>query len=82
MKLKQRALGLALIFASSPGLAQTTPAVPGQGVSTDTAILGLMFFTLGGVLIIAIVSFAMFLRKRSNRDAASRALFGQGESQR
>jgi hypothetical protein len=71
---------LALLFCvlETPSWAQTTPSVLGQGVATDTAIPSLMFFTLGSVLLIAIVSFALFLRKRSNRDAASRALLGKG----
>jgi hypothetical protein len=34
----------------------------------------LIFFTLGVVLLLAVVGFMAFLRKRSNRQAADRAL--------
>lgn len=52
-------------------LAQSPPPpaeVQGEPVST------LMFFTLGIALVLAIGAFAWFLRKRSNRAAAERAL--------
>jgi hypothetical protein len=67
------------VAASTPTLAQETPTVSIQSLATGTAIPMLMFFTLGSVLLIAIGSFVMFLRKRSNRGAASRALLGKGE---
>jgi hypothetical protein len=52
-------------FAQSP----PPPAeVAGEPIST------LMLFTLGAVLLLAIGSLVWFLRKRSNRDAADRAL--------
>ena len=50
--------------ANAPALAE----VHGKPVST------LMFFTLGIVLFVAIVAFVGFLRKRSNREAADRAI--------
>ncbi len=34
----------------------------------------LMFMTLGAILLFAVLQFAYFLRKRSNRDAAKDAL--------
>lgn len=64
-------LGASAFAASAAdALAQTPPTaeVAGEPVST------LMFFTLGAVLLLAIGSFIWFLRKRSNREAADRAL--------
>lgn len=52
-------------------LAQAPPPpaeVQGEPVST------LMFFTLGAALLLAVGAFLWFLRKRSNRAAAERAL--------
>lgn len=39
----------------------------------------LMFMTLGAVLLLAIVQFVLFLRKRRNRAIAARALGGGEE---
>ena len=60
-----------IILLTNPAFAQDAPApaeVHGEPIS------GLMFFTLGIALLIAIGSFAWFLRKRSNRQAADKAL--------
>lgn len=62
--------GTYLAFASA-ALAQAAPPpaeVHGEPVSA------LMFFTLGVGLLIAVGSLVWFLRKRSNREAADRAL--------
>jgi hypothetical protein len=67
----KKAAILITFLLSTPALAQDAPApaeVHGEPIS------GLMFFTLGVVLLIAIGSFAWFLRKRSNRQAADKAL--------
>lgn len=64
------AFAFAVTFAAS-ALAQNAPPpaeVQGEPIST------LMLFTLVAALIIAIGLFAWFLRKRSNRAAADRAL--------
>lgn len=56
---------------ATSALAQNIPPpaeVHGEPVSA------LMFFTLGAALLLAIGSFGWFLRKRSNRAAADRAL--------
>lgn len=56
---------------ATTALAQEAPApaeVQGEPISI------LMFFTLGAAVVIAIGLFAWFLRKRSNRAAADRAL--------
>jgi len=70
--MKALLLSASALFATAlDAVAQNAPPpaeVAGEPVSS------LMFFTLGGVLLIAIGSFAWFLRKRSNRDAADRAL--------
>ncbi len=61
----------ALAATAADALAQNAPPpaeVAGEPVSS------LMFFTLGIVLLLAIGSFVWFLRKRSNREAAERAL--------
>jgi ABC-type uncharacterized transport system permease subunit len=61
---------LAVTFATS-AFAQNAPApaeVQGEPISL------LMFFTLGGAALIAVGLFVWFLRKRSNREAADRAL--------
>jgi hypothetical protein len=62
---------LAYLVLATSAFAQAPPPpaeVQGEPVSW------LMFFTLGIALLIAVGSFAWFLRKRSNRDAADRAL--------
>ncbi len=41
---------------------------------TDQAIPGLMFFTLGAVLLIAVGGLIYFLRRRSNRAAMERVI--------
>lgn len=56
---------------STAALAQDAPApaeVAGEPIST------LMFFTIGAALAIAVGAFVFFLRSRSNRAAAERAL--------
>lgn len=61
----------ATVALPAVALAQNPPPpaeVQGEPVST------LMFFTLGIALLLAIGAFVWFLRKRSNRDAAERAL--------
>jgi heme/copper-type cytochrome/quinol oxidase subunit 2 len=61
----------ALMLTVANAAAQNAPPpaeVAGEPVSY------LMFFTLGAVLLIAIGAFVWFLRKRSNREAAERAL--------
>jgi hypothetical protein len=45
-------------------------------VETNEFVPSLMFMTLGAVLLIAIVAFGWFLRKRRNRDLATRAFQG------
>jgi uncharacterized membrane protein len=50
--------------------AQTMPAVDG----TAAPVASLMFFTLGSVLVILVVAFLLFLRKKSNRDATVKVL--------
>ncbi|RUO98605.1 hypothetical protein [Hyphomicrobium sp.] len=66
---------LALIGLSiaAPAYAQdTAPPAPAEVHGEPISVL--MFFTIGIVLLIAIGSFAWFLRKRSNRSAADKAL--------
>lgn len=63
----------ALLYAAtfSAAFAQTPPPpaeVAGEPIST------LMLFTLGTALVLGIGGLLWFLRKRSNRDAADRAL--------
>lgn len=60
-----------LAASAAEALAQAPPPpaeVAGEPVSY------LMFFTLGAALLLAIGSFVWFLRKKSNREAADRAL--------
>jgi NADH:ubiquinone oxidoreductase subunit 3 (subunit A) len=45
-------------------------------MSSESLIPLLMLFTIGAVLLIAIVAFAKFLSKRRNRRAAERAFQG------
>jgi hypothetical protein len=62
---------IALALTTATALAQNAPPpaeVAGEPVST------LMFFTLGAALMLAVGLFAWFLRKKSNRAAAERAL--------
>ncbi len=54
----------------STAAAQTPPVVDG----TAAPVPSLMFFTLGSALVILVVAFVMFLRKRSNRDATIKVL--------
>jgi hypothetical protein len=64
-------LFLLTVTCASAALAQSPPPpaeVQGEPISV------LMFVTLGGALLIAVALFVMFLRKRSNRAAADRAL--------
>jgi hypothetical protein len=60
-----------LILAALPAAAQSPPPpaeVAGEPISS------LMFFTLGTALVLAVGGLVWFLRKRSNRAAADRAL--------
>lgn len=62
---------LPYIIAAGSAFAQSPPPpaeVHGEPLSS------LMFFTLGAALLLAVGGFLWFLRKRSNRDAADRAL--------
>lgn len=45
-------------------------------MATDQLVPSLMFMTILAVLIAAIVAFGFFLRKRRNRELASRAFNG------
>ncbi len=45
-------------------------------MSTTELVPSLMFMTIAATLLMAIVAFAWFLRKRRNRDLASRAFNG------
>ena len=63
---------VAAILISFPAFAQDSTT--GGNLPTNTAIPGLMLFTIGAVLVVAVIAFAVFLRKRSNRDATRRAL--------
>lgn len=61
----------AMAITATNALAQNAPPpaeVHGEPVSS------LMFCTLGTALVLAIGAFAWFLRKKSNREAAERAL--------
>jgi hypothetical protein len=51
----------------------------GQTLPAETAIPTLMFFTLVAGLAVAVGAFVYFLRKRSNRAAAARALGGDDQ---
>jgi hypothetical protein len=71
MRLSRATQLLLVSLVSTPAWAQDAPApaeVHGEPVSS------LMFFTLGITLVILIGGFAWFLRSRSNRAAADRAL--------
>jgi hypothetical protein len=63
-----------LVFATSAAVAQTVEQAPGQAAPTDAAIPSLMFFTLGIGLILALGALALFLSKRSNREATNRVV--------
>jgi LPXTG-motif cell wall-anchored protein len=62
-------LAAAFALASTAAWAQSPPA-PAEGAGEPISTL--MFFTLGGGLVIAVGLFLWFLRKRSNRAAAER----------
>jgi hypothetical protein len=49
-------------------------------MSWEALLPSLMFMTIGIVLVFAIVQFAMFLRRRRNRDAAANAFRGDEHS--
>jgi LPXTG-motif cell wall-anchored protein len=70
--MRRMTLAVAALAASAANaLAQNAPPpaeVGGEPISS------LMFFTLGAILLLAIGSFVWFLRKKSNRAAADRAL--------
>ncbi|PPC81372.1 MAG: hypothetical protein CTY31_12885 [Hyphomicrobium sp.] len=67
---------LSLPIAGLAGLAATAAIAQEQvaPVATDTAIPTLMFGTIGGVLLVAILALAYFFRKKSNREATERVL--------
>jgi hypothetical protein len=46
----------------------------------EALLPSLMFMTIGIVLVFAIVQFAMFLRRKRNREAASNAFSGDERS--
>jgi hypothetical protein len=52
----------------------------GGAMSWEALLPSLMFMTIGLVLVFAIVQFAMFLRRRRNRDAARNAFRGDEHS--
>ena len=56
---------------ATAAIAQNAPA-PAEGAGEPVSTL--MFFTFGAALAIAIGAFVFFLRSRSNRAAAERAL--------
>lgn len=63
------ALSLAVTFSAAAAQTAPPPAeVYGEPISS------LMFFTLGAPLVLAVGALFWFLRKRSNRAAADRAL--------
>jgi hypothetical protein len=64
---------LFFVLASGRAFAQATPPPPAASGTADP-VSGLMFFTLGIVLLAAVGSFLWFLRKKSNRAAADRVL--------
>lgn len=70
--MKAMILGAVAFAASAFGALAQTPPPPAEVAGEPISYL--MFFTLGGVLLLAIGSFVWFLRKRSNREAADRAL--------
>jgi heme/copper-type cytochrome/quinol oxidase subunit 2 len=49
-------------------------------MSWDALLPSLMFMTIGIVLIAAIIQFAMFLRRKRNREAAANAFRGDERS--
>jgi hypothetical protein len=53
------------------------PSSPGE-----PGVPALMFFTLGAAIVIGVVSFAYFLQRKANREAAERALQGNGAVER
>jgi hypothetical protein len=50
-------------------------------MNAEQLVPSLMFMTLGAVLVIGIVVFLSFLRKRRNREAASLAFSGTKDSE-
>lgn len=60
-----------LLASATTALAQGAPA-PAEGGGEPISTL--MFFTFGAVLVVAIGALVVFLRSRSNRAAADRAL--------
>lgn len=67
------------LIATASVLAATATSAIAQNAPPPAEVAGepisyLMFFTLGAVLLIAVGSIVWFLRKRSNREAAERAL--------
>lgn len=68
MTLQTRVLTLVLMLWPAAALAQADPA-PQQSLPTDQAIPGLMFFTLIAGIVVAGAALAVFLRRRSNREA-------------
>lgn len=70
--MKALSLGVTALLATAAAAAAQNAPPPAEVAGEPVSYL--MFFTLGVVLLIAIGSFAWFLRKRSNREAADRAL--------
>jgi hypothetical protein len=67
-------LSLISMFCMSVAAYAQDTNPPAPAASPGEPVSMLMFFTLGAVLLIAIGAFAWFLRSRSNRDAADRAM--------
>ncbi|MFN0219231.1 MAG: hypothetical protein ACKVP4_10490 [Hyphomicrobium sp.] len=68
------ALIAAAMMPAAVAIAQAVEPAAQQTAPTDAAIPSLMFFTLGIGLILGIGALALFLSKRSNREAAERVL--------
>ena len=65
---------LLMLATGAPGFSAIAQDAAKQNLPTDQAVPSLMFFTLGAFLLVAIVTFVMFLRNRSNREATKRGL--------
>jgi hypothetical protein len=59
-----------VFIATQAAFAQAAPPAPAEGPGEPISIL--MFFTLGAALLAAVAAMLWFLRKSSNRKAASR----------
>ncbi|MGQ0457022.1 MAG: hypothetical protein ACT4OU_08165 [Hyphomicrobium sp.] len=71
---RKLALVAAAMLPAAVAIAQTVEPAPQQAAPTDAAIPSLMFFTLGIGLILGLGALALFLSKRSNREATERVL--------